>query len=536
MTLVALEGLNVDIAGTRVVVDASFAIEAGETLGLVGESGSGKTMTALALAGLLPPVARANGRIRFGDRTLNPANAHDWAGLRGRKIGFVFQDPYSSFDPLDAVGPQIALATGLAPAPARARARALLDECGLPDPASVARAFPHQLSGGQLQRASIAAALAARPDLLIADEPTTALDMTVQAQVLALLKRLQDRYGMAMLFVSHDLAVVAAMARTVAVMQAGRIVEFDSVDRVLRRPSHAYTRLLLAARPAGKLAGVAPPTDSGAALEAQGLVFLHPPRRRGMAPTRALDGVSLSVPQGWCVGLVGESGSGKSTLARLGVGLLRPSAGTIRVFGHDPADRSRAKQNTRAAQIVFQDASGSLNPRLTVAAALAEPFALHAIGNRAERRERAASLLAEVGLAPAHLERYPHELSGGQRQRVAIARALALDPALLICDEPVTALDMTVQAQILALLRRIRDRRALSMLFIGHDIGAIETLADRIAVLKDGKLVEEGPAARILQAPEAAYTRALLDAVPRLEAHAPIRDPAIAESISVAAF
>jgi ABC-type glutathione transport system ATPase component len=530
MTLVEVEGLNIEIGGTRVVDGASFSIAAGETLGLVGESGSGKTMTALALAGLLPPVARAAGRIRFGTQNLDTANARDWAGLRGRKIGFVFQDPYSSFDPLDAVGPQIALATGLATAPARARALKLLDECGLPDPAAVARAFPHQLSGGQLQRAGIAAALAASPDLLIADEPTTALDMTVQAQVLALLKRLQDRHGMAMLFVSHDLAVVAAMARMVAVMQAGRIVELDSVERVLRRPSHAYTRLLLAARPAGKLAGVAPPAASGSALEARGLVFLHPPRRRGTAPTRALEGVDLTVPQGWCVGLVGESGSGKSTFARLAVGLLRPRAGSIRVFGHDPADRSRAKHNARAAQIVFQDASGSLNPRLTVAAALAEPFALHAIGSRAERRDRAASLLDEVGLTTAHLERYPHELSGGQRQRVAIARALALDPALLICDEPVTALDMTVQAQILALLRRIRDRRALSMLFVGHDIGAIETLADRIAVLKDGRLVEEGPASRVLHAPEAAYTRALLDAVPRLEFREPTLEPAIADS------
>ncbi|MCM0020664.1 MAG: ATP-binding cassette domain-containing protein, partial [Tagaea sp.] len=233
--------------------------------------------------------------------------------------------------------------------------------------------------------------------------------------------------------------------------------------------------------------------------------------------------------EGGCVGLVGESGSGKSTLARLAVGLLRPGAGSIRVFGRDPADRARAKESARRVQIVFQDASGSLNPRLTVESALIEPFAVHAIGTRAERRERAAALLAEVGLERAHLARYPHELSGGQRQRVTIARALALDPALLICDEPVTALDMTVQAQILALLRRIRDRRALSMLFVGHDIGAIETLADRIAVLKDGRLVEEGPAARVLRAPEAAYTRALLDAVPRLarpEAPAPARDAA----------
>jgi peptide/nickel transport system ATP-binding protein len=517
MTLLAVDDLTVEIGGTPVVDGVGFAIAAGETLGLVGQSGSGKTMTALAIAGLLPPAARARGRVRFGAAELDPANATHWNGIRGRRIGFVFQDPYSSFDPLDTVGAQIAQASGLARGPARLRAVALLDECGLPDPSAAARAYPHQLSGGQLQRAGIAAALAADPDLLIADEPTTALDMTVQAQVLTLLKRLQDRRGMAMLFVSHDLAVVASMARAVAVMRAGRIVEMGPAGRVLRWPEHAYTRSLLAARPAGKLAGVAPPEEGDAALEAHGLVFSHPRRRLGAPAARALDGVDLRVDSGWCVGLVGESGSGKSTLARLAMGLLRPDGGTIRVFGRDPADRTRAKETARLAQIVFQDAGGSLNPRLTVETALVEPFALHGIGGRAERRERAAALLAEVGLAREHLARYPHELSGGQRQRVTIARALALDPSLLICDEPVTALDMTVQAQILALLRRIRDARALSMLFVGHDIGAIETLADRIAVLKDGRLVEQGAAAKVLRAPETAYTRALLDAVPRLD-------------------
>jgi peptide/nickel transport system ATP-binding protein len=504
MTVLAVDDLSVEIGGKRVVDGASFAI------------GS--------------PAARARGRVRFGDAALDPAKPAQWDSLRGPGIGFVFQDPYSSFDPLDRVGAQIARASRLPPAQARARALELLDECGLPDPWAAARAYPHQLSGGQLQRAGIAAALAAGPALLIADEPTTALDMTVQAQVLALLKRLQDKFGMAMLFVSHDLAVIASLAGSVAVMRAGRIVEYGPARLVLTRPEHAHTRLLLDSRPAGKLRGVDPPARDAMALEATGLGYVHKPRALGAAPTRALDGVDLSVREGACVGLVGESGSGKSTLARLAVGLIRPSAGTIRLFGRDPADRSRAKETARRAQIVFQDASGSLNPRLTIEAALMEPFALHAIGARAERHERAAGLLAEVGLERAHLARYPHELSGGQRQRVAIARALALDPALLVCDEPVTALDMTIQAQILALLRRIRDARGLSMLFVSHDIGAVESLADRVAVLKDGKLVEEGEAARVLRAPESPHTRALLDAAPRLpppEAPLPARETAI---------
>ncbi|MCA3247273.1 MAG: ABC transporter ATP-binding protein [Azospirillum sp.] len=526
MTLLAADELTVEIGGKRVVDGVGFTIDAGATLGLVGESGSGKTMTALAIAGLLPPAARGLGRVRFGRAVLDAGKPGDWDGLRGARIGFVFQDPYTSFDPLDAVGAQIALASGLPAAQARERAIELLAECGLPNPAAAARAYPHQLSGGQLQRAAIAAALAGGPDLLIADEPTTALDMTVQAQVLALLRRLQATLGMAMLFVSHDLAVVGALARDVAVMRAGAIVERGPASRILTRPEHPYTRTLLDARPAGKLPGIEPPAIAAAALETSDLRYVHPARRRGMKPTLALDGVDLRVGNGECVGLVGESGSGKSTFARLAIGLVRPSAGAVRLFGNDPADRRHAKATARRAQMVFQDASGSLNPRLTVEAAMIEPFALHGVGTRAERRERAAGLLAEVGLEQAHLARYPHELSGGQRQRVAIARALALDPALLVCDEPVTALDMTIQAQILALLRRIRDKRGLSMLFVSHDIGAIETLADRVAVLKDGKLVEEGPAARVLRAPTAEHTRALLAAIPRLEsAAAPAADP-----------
>lgn len=518
MTLLSLENLNVAFGANRVVDGISLAIAKGETLGLVGESGSGKSMIASAIAGLLPAAAQGAGRLRFGGDLLDIAKEASWRHLRGRRIGFVFQDPFASFDPLIAVGAQIAHASFLAPEPAMRRAVALLDECGLPDPVGAARAYPHQLSGGQLQRAGIAAAIAAEPDLLIADEPTTALDVSVQAQVLRLLKSAQARYGMAMLFISHDLAVVGEVADRVAVMRNGRILEAGPVAQVLRTPAHDYTRLLLASRPSGRLPG----SDSqgrGYAMEAAGIEFAYPARRRGAAPAKALDGVSLKISRGGCLGLVGESGSGKSTLGRIAIGLLRPAAGAIRVCGLDPMDRGRIAERARKAQMVFQDAAGSLNPRLTIEAALSEPFALHRIGAKSDWRDRAAALLGEVGLAREHLARYPHELSGGQRQRVAIARALALDPEFLVCDEPVTALDMTIQAQILSLLRKIRDKRGVSMLFIGHDIGAIETLADRIAVMKDGRVVEEGAAAQVLTRPRAAYTRVLLDAVPRFRTH-----------------
>ncbi len=525
MTLLSLENLTVAFDANRVVDGVSLSIAKGETLGLVGESGSGKSMTASAIAGLLPAAARGAGRLRFDGITLDISDEASWTRLRGRRIGFVFQDPFASFDPLISVGAQIARASFLAPDPAMRRAMALLEECGLPDPAGAARAYPHQLSGGQLQRAGIAAAIAAEPDLLIADEPTTALDVSVQAQVLRVLKAAQARHGMAMLFISHDLAVVGDNSDRVAVMRNGRIVETGSVARVLQAPAHEYTRLLLASRPSGKLPG-SDALGQGYAMEAKGLDFAYPARRRGATPAKALNGVSLKIPRGACLGLVGETGSGKSTLGRIAIGLLRPAAGTIRVCGLDPLDRTRVAERARKAQMVFQDAAGSLNPRLTIEASLSEPFALHRIGARSEWRDRAASLLGEVGLAREHLERYPHELSGGQRQRVAIARALALDPEFLVCDEPVTALDMTIQAQILALLRKVRDKRGLSMLFIGHDIGAIETLADRIAVMKDGSVIEEGAAAQVLNRPLAAYTRTLLDAVPRFKTveTAPLRE------------
>jgi peptide/nickel transport system ATP-binding protein len=513
-----LRGLSVRFGTAVAVADVSLALHRGRTLALVGESGSGKSLTALSLAGLLPPAAEAAGSLRLFGQEMRGASERAWRGLRGRRIGMVFQEPMASLNPGMRIGSQIAESlrahTVLRGAGIRVRVLSLLEEVGLPDPQARVAAYPHQLSGGQQQRAMIAMALAAEPDLLLADEPTTALDTTVQAEILALLQRLQAARGLAMLFVSHDLRVVAGLAHDVAVMRHGHIVEQGPVARVFAAPAHPYTAALLASRPRPLPAPAVAPGPV-AALEAQALCVTYRPHRRGTAPVRALAGVSLSLPQGGALGLVGESGSGKSTLARAAVGLATPSAGTIRIFGQNPATPADRQAQARLAQIVFQDAAGSLNPRLPIAAILAEPLAVHALCRPAARRDRAAALLAEVGLEPAHLDRYPHQLSGGQRQRVAIARALAVDPRLLVCDEPVSALDMTVQAQVLELLARIRRERGLALLFIGHDLAAVAVVSDRIAVMKDGLLVEEGPVRQVLQAPRTAYARALIDAMPR---------------------
>jgi peptide/nickel transport system ATP-binding protein len=377
----------------------------------------------------------------------------------------------------------------------------------------------------------IAMALAADPALLIADEPTTALDTTVQAQILALLAALQARRGLAMLFVSHDLAVVAGIAQRVAVMRQGRIVEAGQTARVFATPTHPYTATLLASRP-GRVPGVAAPAPAALpALEIRDLSVVFRPRRLGGQGLRAVDGVSLGIAPGESLGLVGESGSGKSTLARATVGLVAPVGGTIRVFGQDPTVVGGQRAMARLVQMVFQDAAGSLNPRLCVAQILAEPLAVHDLCAPAERRARALRLLEEVGLGAAHLDRYPHQLSGGQRQRVAIARALAVDPRLLVCDEPVSALDMTVQAQVLDLLGRIRAERGLALLFIGHDLEAVGAVSDRIAVMKEGRIVEVGAAAAVLERPGSAYARALVAAMPRRPVARPpgIRLPALSE-------
>lgn len=519
MPLVELRDYRVRFGEATAVDGVSLTLNPGATLALVGESGSGKSLTALGIAGLAPLAAQLSGSLRINGVEMLGAPERAWRPLRGARIGMVFQEAMGSLNPSMRIGAQIAEAiTAHRSLPKAEIARHVLDaltEVGLPDPHGKAAAFPHQLSGGQQQRVMIAMALAADPALLIADEPTTALDATVQAQILALLVALQARRGLAMLFVSHDLAVVEGIAQQVAVMRQGKVVEVGPTARVFAAPSHPYTAALLASRPgriqrAGAVDAAAVP-----ALELRDLAVVFRPQRVGGAKLRAVDGVSFSIAPGEALGLVGESGSGKSTIARVAVGLMAPTAGTIRVFGQDPAQPGRRRAMARAVQMVFQDAAGSLNPRLTIAHILAEPLAVHALAPSAQRRARAQQLLEEVGLAALHLDRYPHQLSGGQRQRVAIARALAVDPRLLVCDEPVSALDMTVQAQMLDLLGRIRRERSLALLFIGHDLEAVGAVSERIAVMKDGRVVEIGPTDAVLRRPVTAYARALVGAMPR---------------------
>lgn len=517
--LVALRDFRVRFGDATAVDGVSLTLQPGETLALVGESGSGKSLTALGIAGLAPSAAQLSGNLRIDGVEMLGASERAWRTRRGARIGMVFQEAMGSLNPSMRIGAQIAEAISahrsLPKAEIVCRVNDALTEVGLPDPHGKAAAFPHQLSGGQQQRVMIAMALAADPALLIADEPTTALDTTVQAQILALLAALQARRGLAMLFVSHDLAVVEGIAQRVAVMRHGKVVEAGPTAQVFAAPSHPYTAALLASRPSQAQRIGAVDRRSLPALEIDDLTVMFRPHRLGGAKLRAVDGVTLSIAAGEALGLVGESGSGKSTLAKAVVGLVKPAKGSIRVCGHDPAAPADRRAMARAVQMVFQDAAGSLNPRLTIAQILAEPLAVHGLAPPAQRRTHARRLLEEVGLTATHLDRYPHQLSGGQRQRVAIARALAVDPKLLVCDEPVSALDMTVQAQVLDLLARIRRERGLALLFIGHDLETVGAVSDRIAVMKDGRVIEIGTTEAILQRPVNAFTQALVAAMPR---------------------
>jgi len=517
--LLALRDFRVRFGDTTAVDGISLTLQPSETLALVGESGSGKSLTALGIAGLAPSAAQLSGSLRIDGVEMLGASERAWRTRRGARVGMVFQEAMGSLNPSMRIGAQIAEAItahrSLPKAEIACRVHDALTEVGLPDPHGKAAAFPHQLSGGQQQRVMIAMALAADPALLIADEPTTALDTTVQAQILALLAALQARRGLAMLFVSHDLAVVEGIAQRVAVMRHGKVVEAGPTAQVFAAPSHPYTAALLASRPSQAQRISAVDRRALPALEIHDLTVMFRPHRLGGAKLRAVDGVTLSIAAGEALGLVGESGSGKSTLAKAVVGLVRPAKGFIRVFRHDPAAPADRKAMARAVQMVFQDAAGSLNPRLTIAQILAEPLAVHGLAAPAQHRTHARRLLEEVGLTATHLDRYPHQLSGGQRQRVAIARALAVDPKLLVCDEPVSALDMTVQAQVLDLLARIRRERGLALLFIGHDLETVGAVSDQIAVMKDGRVIEIGPAEAILQRPATAFTQALVAAMPR---------------------
>ena len=515
-------GFRTEDGEVAAVRGASLSVERGETVALVGESGSGKSVTALSVLQLLPyPRAfHPRGSIRFDGRELVGAPARVLRGIRGNRISMVFQEPMTSLNPLHTVEKQISetlmLHKGLSPARARARCVELLSLVGIPDPERRLSSWPHQLSGGQRQRTMIAMALANEPDLLIADEPTTALDVTVQAQILQLLADLQRRLGMAVLLITHDLTIVRNVAARVCVMTGGEIVERGATAEVFDRPRHAWTRKLLAARPSA----TPPPADDGAPEIAacEDLRVWFPIRRGALRRTvghvKAVDGVSLTLRAGQTVGVVGESGSGKTTLG-LAVLRLIASRGRVLFEGRDISGLgSRAlRPLRRRMQIVFQDPFSSLSPRLPVWSIVEEGMRVHGIGrSEAERRELVAGSLAEVGIDPAAMDRYPHEFSGGQRQRIAIARALALKPRFLVLDEPTSALDMTVQAQIVDLLRELQRAHRLAYLFISHDLRVVRALANRVVVMRDGEVVEQGPAQTVFEAPRTDYTRALMAA------------------------
>jgi microcin C transport system ATP-binding protein len=513
---------------THVVVDrVSFTLERGQALALVGESGSGKSVTAQSIVKLLPYPAASHpsGEVLFKGRDVLTMSDASLREMRGAGVTMVFQEPMTSLNPLHTierqVGEIIALHGGRA-ASTRDRVIALLSEVGLADPASRLGAYPHQLSGGQRQRVMIAMALANRPDLFIADEPTTALDVTVQAQILALLRELQAKLGMALLFITHDLGIVRKIASDVAVMQKGKIVEAGKTADVFANPQHPYTKMLLAAEPKGE----APMSDTAARpiLEAKDVRVWFPIRhgflRRTIGHVKAVDGVSLTVREGQTVGVVGESGSGKTTLGLAILRLIR-SQGSIAYCGRGLSGLSvkQMRPFRRDMQIVFQDPYGSLSPRLSVAEIVEEGLIAQKTRlNAAERREAVARALADTGVDPASMDRYPHEFSGGQRQRIAVARAMALDPKFIVLDEPTSALDMSVQAQIVDLLRDLQKRRALAYLFISHDLKVVRALASEIVVMRRGEVVESGPAREVFAAPKSEYTRALFAAAFAMEA------------------
>ncbi|WP_317924709.1 ABC transporter ATP-binding protein [Cupriavidus sp. TA19] len=548
-------------AGRPAVSALDLDIRQGETVALVGESGCGKSTTALALLRLLPASAQASGRILLEGRDLLPLSERDMTAVRGNAVSMVFQEPMTSLNPVLTAGAQIVEALRLhKPLSARAaaaRALELLEQVRMPEPARRFHAYPHQLSGGQRQRVMIAIAIACSPRLLVADEPTTALDVTVQAQILELLDTLRRELSMAMLLITHDLGVVSRWADRVAVMHDGIKVEEQATDALFRQPAHPYTRALLGAslstahgngeaphfrtgrlpelRVARRADGTPaafrltqPELRAPAAATATAPLIriddLHVVHRNGAHQTHAVRGVSFEIAPGETVALVGESGCGKSTLARAVLRLADHEHGRIEFDGTDLAaiDRRHMRPWRGAMQLVFQDPYGSLNPRKTVGELLGDALQIHGVRDRHVRRERALAMIERVGLPAAALERYPHEFSGGQRQRIGIARALVVRPRLLVCDEPVSALDVSVQAQVLNLLADLQAEYGLACLFISHDLGVVRYIADRVLVMRDGQLVEAGDRDQIWAAPRHSYTRELLAAVPAVPAIAAI--------------
>jgi peptide/nickel transport system ATP-binding protein len=558
--LLSVQHLRVDFGATPAVKDISFELRRGETVALVGESGSGKSVTSLALMGLLGGAPSMSGiaqmqTAQFGVVDLLTASEHQRRQLRGRELAMIFQEPMSSLNPVHRCGEQIDEVLrhhlGLSQTEARERTLALLTDAGLPDPPRAAQAYPHELSGGQKQRVMIAMALACNPSLLIADEPTTALDVTVQARILRLLADLRAKHDAAMLFITHDLGVVAEIADRVLVLYRGDLVESGPVREIFRNPQHPYTRGLLACRPqrtAERLAvlptvadfleaktetfepSISLPTppkllfSEEPLLRADGLTVKYAVKpglfSRTTGFVTAVDDVSLTLAPGETLALVGESGCGKSTLGRVLLGLTKPSSGSVTFNGDDLTGFStvRWQRYRREVQLIFQDPLAALDPMQTAGSALIEPMQVHRLhGSDEARRAKAFDLLARVGLLPTHFGRYPHEFSGGQRQRLCIARALALEPQVLVCDESVSALDVSVQAQVLNLLNQLKRDLGLAMLFITHDLNVAWFVADRVAVMQRGRIVETGAADSVFAAPTNAYTHTLLAAVPKAE-------------------
>ncbi|MEV0903482.1 ABC transporter ATP-binding protein [Streptomyces hokutonensis] len=543
--LVEVTDLTVGFGSLRAVDGLSFRLRKGAALGLVGESGSGKSTVASALLGLHRGTgADVGGSVRVAGIDVQEASEADLGRLRGGKAAMVFQDPLSSLDPYYAIGDQIAevyrVHARVSRRAARARAVDVLDRVGIPDAARRSRSRPHEFSGGMRQRALIAMALACEPELLIADEPTTALDVTVQAQILDLLHTLREETGLGLLLVTHDVGVAAESVDEILVMRHGRAVEHGPVGTVLRAPTEPYTRDLLGAVPrvgarrarsegsARPLSAASSETSSETSSAAPEVVLeatgLRREFGRGKRAFAAVDDVSLTVHRGETLGIVGESGSGKTTLGRMLVGLLKPTAGEIKPGGGVRPD----------VQMVFQDPVSSLNPRRSVGESIADP--LRARGERDEGRirGRVRELLERVGLEEAHYDRYPHEFSGGQRQRVGIARALAADPRVIVCDEPVSALDVTTQAQVVALLGELQRELGLALVFVAHDLAVVRQVSDRVAVMRRGRIVEQGPADEVYDSPQDPYTKQLLAAVPALDPEVAAQRRAVRRELATA--
>ena len=529
--LLEVEDLSVAFGGFDAVKGVSFHVQPGEILGIVGESGSGKSVTCRAAMGLLPGAASASGRVRLEGRDLLTLGEADWRAVRGREIGMIFQNPASHLDPLRRIGRQIAAPMvrhlGIGRREGMRRAIRLLDDVGIRDPERSARSYPHEFSGGMKQRVMIATAIGCGPKLLIADEPTTALDVTVQARILGLLKELNRERGLAIILISHDLGVVADICSRVVVMRNGEVVEQGAIDAIINRPQHPYTKLLVDSQPSRRTHAGAKtePAQSAPLLSIEGLSVSFPVRRSPIGnlagkagPFLALDGIDLQIAAGETVGIVGESGSGKSTLARAVIRQNRPSGGSIRLDGEDvhALAGEALMAFRRRVQMVFQNPYDSLNPRMTIAEAVAEPIWRHGLADRGTAQTRADELLEMVELPRSLRDRKPRQLSGGQCQRVGLARALALEPQLLIADEITSALDVTTQAQILELLLRLQRERALTLLYISHDLSVVSSICQRVYVFKAGRIVENGPARQVLSVPQHPYTQELVASLAQL--------------------